>query len=253
VEDWKIKPARDLALPNHQRLRSVERENSLLDSALHLLWWPLVWSYLRLAHRLEVCGRDHLPSEPPFILVANHCSHLDALVLAAFLPVRLRDHVFPIAAGDLFFETPIRAVLATSVLNALPMWRRKCGPGSLLVLRQRLVEDPCGYILFPEGTRSRDGTMNTFKPGLGCLVAETPVPVVPCHLKGTFHCLPPHYVFPRFRKIVLTIGEPLDFSGVSNDRPGWEHIARTTEAAIRRLGEKGNNSQEGEEKVCNSF
>jgi 1-acyl-sn-glycerol-3-phosphate acyltransferase len=237
VEEWKLKPARDLALPNPQRLRSVERENFLLDSALHHIWWPLVWSYLRLAHRLEVRGREHLPSEPPFILVANHCSHLDALVLAAFLPARLRDHVFPIAAGDLFFETPIRAVLSTSVLNALPMWRKKCGPSSLLILRQRLVEDPCGYILFPEGTRTRDGSMNRFKPGLGCLVAETPVPVIPCHLEGTYQCLPPHRMFPRFHKIVLTIGEPLNFSGVANERSGWEEVAGTTEAAVRRLGD----------------
>jgi 1-acyl-sn-glycerol-3-phosphate acyltransferase len=238
VEDWKLKPARDLALPNQQRLRSVERENSLVDTGLHHIWWPLVWSYLRLAHRLEVHGQEHLPAEPPFVLIANHCSHLDALVLGSFLPAGLRDHVFPIAAGDLFFETAIRAVLSTSVLNALPMWRRKCGPGALQVLRQRLVEDSCGYILFPEGTRSRDGSMGRFKPGLGCIVAETPVPVVPCHLDGTYQCLPPNRAFPRFHKIVLTIGEPLDFSGATNDRHGWDHIARTTEAAVRRLGEK---------------
>ncbi len=237
MQDWKLEPARDLGLDNRQRLRSVERENFLLDSALHLVWWPLVWSYLKLGHRLEVRGRRHIPLDLPFILVANHSSHLDALVLAALLPVRLRDRVFLIAAGDLFFENSIRAVLSTSVLNALPMWRKKCGPGSIQVLRRRLVEDPCGYVLFPEGTRSRDGTMSSFKPGLGCLVAETKVPVVPCHLDGTFHSLPPHRKLPRFRKIVLTIGEPLIFPSVKNDRPGWEEIARVTQTAVRRLEE----------------
>ena len=237
MEEWKLKPARDLALPNPQRFGSVERENSLIETGLHHVWWPLVWCYLRLAHRLDIRGREHLPAEPPFILVANHESHLDALVIAAFLPARLRDHVFSIAAGDLFFETSVRAVLSASVLNALPMWRKKCGPASLQILRQRLVEDPCGYILFPEGTRSRDGTMGRFKPGLGCLVTESPVPVVPCHLHGTFQCLPPNRIFPRFYKIVLTIGEPLHFSSVTNERPGWEEVARTTEAVVRRLGE----------------
>jgi 1-acyl-sn-glycerol-3-phosphate acyltransferase len=235
VEDWKLKPARDLGLPPGERFRSVRRESGLLETAGHVLWWALVRAYLRVAHRLEVHGHKNIPSAPPFVLVANHASHLDALVLASPLPVRLRDRIFPIAAGDTFFDTPMMALFSATTLNALPIWRRKSSPHTLYELRERLLEEPCAYILFPEGTRSRDGSLAAFKPGLGCLVAETQVPVVPCYLEGTYQALPPNRRFPRFHKIRLRIGEPVVFSSRPNNRPGWEEIARQCEAAVRGL------------------
>jgi 1-acyl-sn-glycerol-3-phosphate acyltransferase len=239
VQDWQLKPAQDMGLPPGERFRSIRRESGLIETAGHVLWWALVRAYLRVAHRLEIHGREHIPNEPPFVMVANHASHLDALVLAAPLPVRLRDCVFPIAAGDTFFENPAMAVFAATALNALPIWRRKSSPHSLYDLRARLLAEPCAYILFPEGTRSRDGSLASFKPGLGCLVAETQIPVVPCLLEGTYQSLPPKHRIPRFHKIRLRIGEPLVFSSVSNSRPGWEEIARRCETEVRCLSSKG--------------
>ena len=66
------------------------------------------------------------------------------------------------------------------------MWRKRCGTHALDELRERLVGEPAIYILFPEGTRARDGKMGKFKPGLGRIVAASEVPVVPCHLAGAF-------------------------------------------------------------------
>jgi len=236
VEDWKLKPARDLGLPLGQRLRSVRRESGLIEGLAHRAWWVVLRSYLGLYHRLTISGIAHVPDRPPFVLVANHSSHLDAMVLAASMNRRLRDHVFPIAAGDTFFETPLLTAFAAYVLNALPLWRRNCGPHALAELRQRLVGEPCAFILFPEGTRSRDGCIAAFKPGLGMIVADTAVPVVPCYLAGAFESLPADRRWPHWHKITLSIGEPLVFESAKNDRAGWLEIARTTEAAVRRLG-----------------
>jgi 1-acyl-sn-glycerol-3-phosphate acyltransferase len=234
VQDWKLEPARDLGLPLKERLRSQRREAGLVETAAHLLWWGLVRGYLAVGHRLRVIGLENLPAEPPFVLAANHESHLDALVLAAPLPWRLRDRIFPIAAGDTFFEDPLKAVFAVGFVNALPIWRKKCGPHALQELRQRLAQEPCAYILFPEGTRSRDGTIGRFRAGLGMLMAGSAVPVVPCHIEGAYESLPPNRTLPRFRPITLRIGVPLRFA-VANDRAGWEEIARQTEAAVREL------------------
>lgn len=239
VEDWKLQPARDLGLSPGQRLRSLQRESGLLESFAHLGWWTLVHAYLSVAHRLKVHGRRHIPRKPPFILVANHSSHLDALVLAARLPWRIRDQIFPIAAGDVFFETPVVSLFAAGFLNALPMWRKKCGPHAMHELRQRLLEEPCAYVLFPEGTRSHNGQMSSFKPGLGMIVAETSVPVVPCYLAGTYQALPPDRRWPSFAAITVRMGAPLVFAETKNDRSGWKAIAEATEAAVRRLGGEG--------------
>lgn len=235
METWDLKPAADLALPPLQRLRSVKRESGLVSTGMHLAWWTLVRGYFALWHRLAVSGREHLPKAPPFVLAANHASHLDALALAAPLSWRLRDRVYPIAAGDVFFETPLLTTFAAVCLNALPMWRKKCGPHALQELRKRLVEEPGIYILFPEGARSRDGSMASFKAGLGMLLARTSVPVVPCYLEGCFEALRPETKWPRRWPIRLHISEPLHFADVEDNREGWVHIAKTTEAAVKRL------------------
>jgi 1-acyl-sn-glycerol-3-phosphate acyltransferase len=238
VEDWKLLPAKDHGLKPGQRLRSLSRESGLLETAGHMLWWSMVRAYLGLYHRLRIHGRNNIPVEPPFILAANHASHLDALVLAAPLPLRLRDRIFPIAAGDVFFETPVIAAFAAWFLNALPMWRKNCGPHALQQLRERLVAEPCSYILFPEGGRTRTGQPMAFKPGIGMLVAGTKVPVVPCHLDGTFEALPPETKLPRFRRITLRIGKPMVFDSANNDRPGWQGIAAALAEAVNGLAPK---------------
>ncbi len=235
MDDWKFRPATDLGLDPAERLKSLHRESGLVSSFLHLGWWWLVRTYMSVWHRLDIIGQHPLPVKPPFILVANHSSHLDALVLASPLNWRIRDRIFPIAAGDVFFETPMLTTFAAFFLNALPIWRKKCGAHTLQRLRQRLIEEPCAYILFPEGTRSRDGSMLEFKPGLGMLVANTAVPVVPCYLEGCFEALGPSHKWPRRRRIRLYVGAPLDFSNVASNREGWTHIAKEAYTHVRRL------------------
>jgi 1-acyl-sn-glycerol-3-phosphate acyltransferase len=233
--EWKYEPAHDLGLSARDRTRCLKRESGLLETAGHLAWGVLTRASLCVWNRLQVVGREHLPPRPPFVLVANHASHLDALILAAPLPLTIRDRVFPLAAGDVFFEKTTTALFATSLLNALPLWRRKVTPHALAELRSRLVDEPCGFILFPEGGRSRDGAMTAFKPGMGMLVAGVDVPVVPCHIAGAFVALPPNCRLPRPKKIVLRVGPALHFGHLPNERAGWEEAARTCEAAVRRL------------------
>ncbi len=240
MDNWRLQPARDLGLPLRDRLRSLRRESGLIETIARLGWWSAVRSYLAVSHRLSIRGREQIPAEPPFILVSNHTSHLDTLVLASSLRRPLWDRVFPIASGDTFFETPMLSAFAAGLLNALPMWRHNCGSHALRELRMRLVSEPCAYILFPEGTRSRSGTIARFRPGLGMIVAQTPVPVVPCYIRGAFEALAPGRRLPRPRKISLRLGCPLDFASVSNDRDGWAAIAVRVEAAVRKLAQGPN-------------
>jgi 1-acyl-sn-glycerol-3-phosphate acyltransferase len=235
MEKWDLQPARDLGMAPGERLRSLQRESGLVSTGLHLAWWSLVRGYLALWHRLAISGQPNLPGQPPFVLVANHTSHLDALVLAAPLPWRLRDRIFPIAAGDVFFETPLASAFSAWMLNALPLWRKNCGPHALAQLRLRLLEEPCAYILFPEGARSRDGRLSAFKAGLGMLVAETRVPVVPCYLEGCHQALPAKQRWPRPRRIRLRIGEPLTFESVADNRKGWVQIAAAMQERVKAL------------------
>jgi 1-acyl-sn-glycerol-3-phosphate acyltransferase len=102
-------------------------------------------------------------------------------------------------------------------------------------LRRKLQEEKAIFIIFPEGGRSRTGSMMPFKHGLGMLVAESNVPVVPCALVGTFEALPPERDFPRPAAIKLAIGNPLRFASTANDRSGWSQIAKSVESRVREL------------------
>lgn len=236
MEDWKYDTARDLELTPGERNRSLQRESDgLVAHSLRFCWWSAMRTSFTLFHRLEVRGTEHLPDSPSFVLAANHASHLDAMVLGAALPLRLRHRIFPLAAGDTFFETPVLAAFAANVLNALPVWRKSCGAHDIKALRRRLLEEPSVYILFPEGTRSRTGEIGKFKVGIGMLAAGTPVPVLPCYLQGTYDAFPPGCRLPRFTKLRLQIGPPLIFAEQENRRGGWQEVAQQLEAEVRRL------------------
>jgi 1-acyl-sn-glycerol-3-phosphate acyltransferase len=235
MEPWKLQPARDTGLTPSERFRSIRRESGLLESLVHHACFSLIRSYFAFAHRLAIIGREKLPAHGPFVLAANHCSHLDALALGAALTPRHRERTFPIAAGDVFFQTKATSIFSAIMLNALPMWRKSCGPHALAELRRKLREEKAIFIIFPEGGRSRSGSITPFKHGLGMLVAETNVPIVPCGLVGTFEALPPQRTFPRPVAIKLVIGDTLQFESTANDRAGWSHIAQSVESAVRNL------------------
>jgi len=235
MEPWQLQPARDTGLTPAERFRSVRRESGLLESFAHHACFLLLRSYFAVAHRLTIVGREKLPPHGPFVLAANHCSHLDALILGAALTPRHRERAFPIAAGDVFFQSTVTSTFSAIVLNALPMWRKNCGPHALADLRRKLQEERAIFIIFPEGGRSRNGSMMPFKHGLGMLVAETNVPVVPCGVAGTFEALPPHQKIPRPVGIKLVIGNALQFASTANDRTGWSEIARSVESGVRNL------------------
>lgn len=239
MDDWKYKPAGDQHLAPGDAMRSLQREAGLVATVMQTGWRLVVRAYLGGYHRLRVEGRENLPTKPPFVMIANHSSHLDVLTLASALPWRLRRFVFPIAAGDVFFQTPASTWFSAMMLNALPMWRKKCGSHAMHELRDRLIREPAIYILFPEGTRTRNGKMGPFKPGIGMIVAGSDVSVVPCHIDGAFAALPPGKRSPRPVQLRLCVGPVLTFANVENKREGWLECASQLEDAVNTLRNRG--------------
>lgn len=236
MDQWQYKAAADQNLGRRERFRSVRREHGLVGATTCMIRWGLMRSSLRLMHRFRVEGRENLPTEFPFVLAGNHSSHLDALAVAAVLPLAMNHRIYPVAAGDTFFRLRSTAYLSGMFLNVLPMARDGRGGGPLMGLRERLLENDCGLMIFPEGTRTRTGEIGRFKAGVGMLVAGTSVPVVPFHLSGTFDAWPPTRRLPRPGPVSIRFGEPMRFPDVEPHRAGWNRIAQELESAVRRLG-----------------
>ena len=192
----------------------------------------LIRGLLRLYLRFEIVGAKNLPENESFVLVANHCSHLDALCLLATLPLRQLQRAFPVAAEDYFFRGLPRTWFSAVVMNALPFRRQMRVRESLSLCAQLLAERGTVLIIFPEGTRSRTGELQPFKPGIGALVAGRELKVLPCFLDGTFRAWPKGQRLPRPGKVRLVIGTPRNFA----ERPAEKNeIASELRRAVLQL------------------
>jgi 1-acyl-sn-glycerol-3-phosphate acyltransferase len=239
---WQYEPAPDLDKSLAERLRQFPREPDITIYGLRSLAALLLRGWLRFYHRLEIVGREHLPVQGSFVVVANHTSHLDTLCLLAAMPLRKLHRVFPAAAQDYFFVSVPRLAIAAVVVNALPFGRQKNIRKSLEMCRELLANPGNVLILFPEGTRTATGRMGEFKPGIGLLVAGAELPVVPCHLSGGFAAWPRGKWIPRPRKLVLRIGPPRNYSSLAHGKETAEQICAGLQNAVADLG-RGNQNR----------
>lgn len=157
----------------------------------------------------RIHGREVLDSiDPPAVFVANHTSHLDATLLLASLPARWRDRTAVGAASDYFFDTWWRGLATTLFYNAFPVER---GARRSLRTGARMLRDGYSIVLFPEGTRSRDGWVAPFRSGAAWLATETGAPVVPVAIAGAYRAMPRGAAWPAAGRppVVLRFCRPM--------------------------------------------
>jgi len=164
---------------------------------------------------LNVRHREKLPQEGPAILVANHNSHLDTMVLMTLLPGHLLPITRPVAAADYFLSNPLLAWFALKIVGILPIRRkRESRTDDLLAPCQDALDKGNILIFFPEGSRGDPERLSRFKSGITKLVEAHPdIPVVPVLLHGLGKALPRGEVLlvPFFCDVF--IGESLYWSG----------------------------------------
>jgi 1-acyl-sn-glycerol-3-phosphate acyltransferase len=167
---------------------------------------PLVWRLVKVTlHGTERIA--HL--EAPFIVVANHSSHLDAPLIIGGLPRRLSRYLAAGAAADYFFDVQWRKWLTTLFFNAFAIERNSEGKrgGSSKALLERKVP----LLIFPEGGRSKSGQMGRFKPGAAALAIATGAPCLPIALVGASTAMPRGVNWPRRGRLPVAIvfGAPM--------------------------------------------
>jgi 1-acyl-sn-glycerol-3-phosphate acyltransferase len=142
------------------------------------------------------------------IVVANHSSHADTAVLLAALPPKAKP-VFG-AAADYWFDVPVRRFIATSLAGVLPV-RRSGGSSydALLAAVAPALKAGRTVVIYPEGTRSTDGTIGEFRSGALRLARECGLPIVPVALTGTADVLPKGGRWAP-APMQVRIGEPVD-------------------------------------------
>ena len=181
-------------------------------------WWWTVLCFVRVIGAalwgLRVAGALGVPSRGGVILASNHQSYLDPPFVAACLP---RETSF--MARRSLFEIPLLGPIIVAC-NAFPIERNSGDVRGVKNAIERL-RSGSALLLFPEGTRSRDGRIGPLKGGLRMIAERAGVPVVPVLVDGAHRVWPKGRLFPRLHGHVLVrFGKPVPIDGSDEEFAG---------------------------------
>jgi 1-acyl-sn-glycerol-3-phosphate acyltransferase len=179
--------------------------------------------------RLTVRGREHLPPGVPVVYMANHVSNFDILALYAGLPGQFRW----LAKAELF-RIPLFG-FAMARAGSIPVDRSN-RKKSVLSMKEAVkrIQEGTSVVIFPEGTRSPDGTLQSFKTGSFTLALMSQAPVVPVAIQGSRDVMPKHSRWIQGGHIVLSILPPVPTANreVSERGELMEEVRRPIAAAL---------------------
>lgn len=206
----------------------------------HRLFYTLTCAVLRLFllcfHKFRMRGRERIGVPRRVIVVANHCSNLDPMVMGVSFPWTLRY----LAKTELF-RAPIFGFLIRN-LGAIAVERDDSQrAGAVLKLLLDLLEEGQSVLLFPEGHRSRDGHLQPLEGGFALLALKMGVPVIPALISGTFDALPPGGNW-RWKPVSVTYGAPVHPSDIPadlSDKARRRAFVEKVEGALRALEAEG--------------
>ena len=184
----------------------------------------------KLGFRLQTYGRENLIEDGPAILASNHASYLDPPLVG----VCCRKDVYFLARKSLF-ERPVIGPLIAQ-LNTVPVDRDRGDVGAVRAMI-KLLKSGNRVLVFPEGTRSKDGNLQPARAGVGLLIAKSLAPVVPVRVFGSYAALPRSGGI-RFVPITVVIGKPLFFTKQdlgTDERAAYQVLSDRVMAAIAAL------------------
>jgi 1-acyl-sn-glycerol-3-phosphate acyltransferase len=194
---------------------------------LYYTGWSITRIISKLIFRIKVTGRGNIPKSGGFILVSNHISWYDPLVVGSWA----RRQVYFFAKRELFENKLFGSIIRRT--NALPVKRGAVDRGAIEA-SLKVIRNGYGLTFFPEGTRSKIAGFLTPKPGIGMLAFQARCPIVPCYVHGTNRLKACFWGQDRMR---VAYGSPLDptwLDSFPHDKEGYQQIA---ESIMQKIGE----------------
>ena len=186
--------------------------------------------------RLEVRGgsfAELYKEHKKLIIMSNHASHLDATSIAAAIPRKHWMDLYMAAAKDYFFSNPLFTFFSQHCLGAIPIDRKdRKGESVQLILSLLSQLDRMWLIIFPEGTRSKDGKIQDFKRGISIFAEKTKTPILFLYIDGNLRLWPKGAIFAKPGKLIVHIGpvqKPCSIEEVYANYIAW---VKTIDASV---------------------
>ncbi len=182
-----------------------------------------------MCFRGEVAGSENFPVDGPFLIAANHASHLDPPIVGSHVPRQMRFF----ARKSLWNNRLLGWWL--NQVETIAVERDSGDIGAIKRVLQALAENRA-VVLFPEGTRSQDGRLQKPKPGVGLMACKTGVPVVPCRLFGSFEAFGKGSRIPRFgTPVSIVFGPPIPASEYDDPKAGKARYELAAQRIMDRI------------------
>ena len=193
-----------------------------------------IYTTLKVKNR-EIFDTDALNQDRPVIFVANHSSHLDTPTVLRAIPIYWRSRTATMAAADYFYKSRLKAAGVALLFNTVPLGRNGGGMANGATDHvDRLLEDRWNLLIFPEGTRTRDGSIGNVRSGAAVLAAQHDVAIVPIYLGGTYDAMPPGQNWPkriprklfvsRRHKLEVRFGEPIHAASTAERKAAMAEV-----------------------------
>jgi len=204
---------------------------------LRLYWYGVCQQVARvlftLFFRIRVIHRERLPAQGGVLVVSNHQSYLDPVLVAVGMPRPFH----PMARESLFRFLPFALFIRS--LYAFPVRRASADLGAIREAMRRL-KGGAVVLMFPEGTRTRNGSIAPLQAGPITIAGRAGVPVVPAVIDGAFEAWPRTCWLPRPHVVRVAFGEPLSPDELASGDPEslvkvlWQRM-QGLQAELRRL------------------
>jgi long-chain acyl-CoA synthetase len=174
-----------------------------LASFLGMFLYAINRCVVRGLFSLHVEGTTNIPDAGAFVIVSNHASYLDALVIAAALPLSRLRQIHWSGSVQLLFGTKLRRLFSHAV-RIFPVDERR--PDAAIAAAVQVLDAGHALVWFPESWRSPDGALQRFLPGIGQILLRTDAAAIPAFISGTFKAWPRGRRFPKIAPIAITFG-----------------------------------------------
>ena len=209
----------------------------MISNIIYNLGYGFCFVFLRTFFRLRVHDLSNMPRRGPVIVASNHVSRFDPPAIG--VSIARKNDIYFIARASLYDNKILGWILKN--LHTIPV-KKDAQDFESIRVSLKILKDGKALIIFPEGTRSKDGSLKDPELGIGFVACRSKAPIVPVYVKGSEQALPKGSRIPKLARIDVFVGQNISYHiPEANDakaKDQYRAIAKKVMEEIAKLKEK---------------